>query len=128
MESGVLTVLNSDILPHVSTGVAACLHGTFLRFFEAPNRKCSEKIPQRTRQTGVPGWTLDSTGPIVKLGTADITEVDHENLIFMETPEASAASDAHLQSDHSRFSPRQPQTAFRVIMPIAPTCYQLDKE
>lgn len=75
-----------------------------------------------------PSWTLDSTGPIVKLGTADITEVDHENLIFMETPEASAASDAHLQSDHSRFSPRQPQTAFRVIMPIAPTCYQLDKE
>lgn len=90
MESGVLTVLNRDILPFVSTGGP--------RIANAARRSRSVY----TADWG-PSWSLGSTGPIVKLGTADITEVDHENLIFMETPEASAASDARLQSDHSRF-------------------------
>lgn len=65
----------------------------------------------------------------VKLGTADITEVDHENLIFAETPEASAASGAQLLSDWSRLSLHQLRESYsKVITPLVATCNQLDKK
>lgn len=132
MDSAVLTVLNSDILPHVSTGAGTrrlpILHvvntcdGAFWAFHAIPWILNVQRRSGSVSSRLAPGWTLGSAGPIVKLGTADITKVDHENLIVIGTPEASAASDAQLLSDQSRFSPCQPQTASRVILALAPTC------
>lgn len=134
MDSAVLTVLNSDILPHISTGAGTrrlpILHVVNTRdvFWAIPWILNVQRRPGGIPSRLAPDWTLGSAGPIVKLGTADITKEDHENLIVIGTPEASAASDAQLLSDQSRFSPCQPQMASRVIPALAPTCNQLDKK
>lgn len=74
MESAVLTVLNSDILPHVSTGAGTHL----LLSLHAVNTRdvgfwALRAIPWIINvERLAPGRTLSSTGPIVKLGTTDI--------------------------------------------------------
>lgn len=111
MDSAVLTVLNSDILPHISTGAGTrrlpILHvvNTCDVFWAIPWILSVERRPRSVSSRLAPGYTLGPAGPIVKLGTAYITKDDHENLIVIGTPEASAASDAQLLPDQSRFSP-----------------------
>lgn len=68
----------------------------------------------------------DSTGPTVKLSTADIADVDHENLIL--TPEASVASEAQWLSDQSCLSRSTTREFSRVITPLVAAWNQLDKK
>lgn len=92
MASAVLTVLNSDILPHASTGagtrrlpivhVVNTCDVAFWAFHAIPWILNVQRRSGSVSSRLAPGWTLGSAGPIVKLGTANITKVDHENLIF----------------------------------------------